>query len=217
MIQRRLAVDEQLAEDRQQAAVEAHFTAKRQRCSGSAGQTVGRQRAQQPAAVGNVQRVMGGGSAPLPAEPRAELEDVAVETSPCRHFRRWNASQAAGPSCDGRCQSFPAESSSSAMPQNSVRPCARSLASAISRSSISDARGHVEFRLDPLPRSCDLGRSSRVRAPHFRAVIRAHLAYLCVPPCSMCTTQPQPSIASMRHDNSHRHHRLREPRPARFP
>eukprot|EP00966_Prymnesium_polylepis_P071103 1651653-Prymnesium_polylepis.1 len=31
-------------------------------------------------------------SAPLPAEPRAELEDVAVATSPSRRSRRWNAS-----------------------------------------------------------------------------------------------------------------------------
>ena len=80
MIQRRLAADEQLAEDRQQAAVEALFTAKRRRCRGSAGQTVGRQRAQQPAAVGNAQRALGGGSAPLPAEPRAELEDVDLSS-----------------------------------------------------------------------------------------------------------------------------------------
>jgi len=38
MIERRLAVGEKLAEDRQQAEVEAHFTAKRQRCRGSAEQ-----------------------------------------------------------------------------------------------------------------------------------------------------------------------------------
>eukprot|EP00966_Prymnesium_polylepis_P209839 4860129-Prymnesium_polylepis.1 len=48
---------------------------------GSAGQTVGRQ---QPAAVGNTQRAVGRCSAPLPAEARAEQEDVAVATSPCR-------------------------------------------------------------------------------------------------------------------------------------
>jgi len=51
MIERRLAVGELLAEDRQQAEVEALFT--------------------------------------LPAEPRAELEDVVVLTSLCpRRFRR---------------------------------------------------------------------------------------------------------------------------------
>eukprot|EP00966_Prymnesium_polylepis_P078333 1816273-Prymnesium_polylepis.1 len=41
-------------------------------CSGSAGQPVGGQCAQQPAAVGNAQRAVGGGSASLPAEPRDE-------------------------------------------------------------------------------------------------------------------------------------------------
>ena len=91
MIQRRLAVDEQLAEDRQQAAVEAHFTAKRQRYSGSAGQTVGRQRAQQPAAVGNAQRALGGGSAPLAPAARAQLEDLVGQASPCQRFRRAGA------------------------------------------------------------------------------------------------------------------------------
>eukprot|EP00966_Prymnesium_polylepis_P233810 5408283-Prymnesium_polylepis.1 len=94
MIERRLVADEQLAvlaEDRQQREVEALFAAKRVRCSGSAGQTVGRQSAQQPAVVGNSQRVVGRGSAPLPAEARAELEDVAVATSPCRPLRRWDA------------------------------------------------------------------------------------------------------------------------------
>eukprot|EP00966_Prymnesium_polylepis_P216222 5005393-Prymnesium_polylepis.1 len=40
MIERRMAVGERLAEDRQQAEVEALFNAKRQRCRGSAGQTV---------------------------------------------------------------------------------------------------------------------------------------------------------------------------------
>eukprot|EP00966_Prymnesium_polylepis_P268015 6191684-Prymnesium_polylepis.1 len=50
-----------------------------------------RPRAKQPAAVGNAQRVVFGGSAPLLAEPRADLEDVAVGTSPCRRFRRWGA------------------------------------------------------------------------------------------------------------------------------
>eukprot|EP00966_Prymnesium_polylepis_P123299 2850829-Prymnesium_polylepis.1 len=34
---------------------------------------------------------MSRGSAPLPAKPRAELEDVVVGTSPCRRSRRWNA------------------------------------------------------------------------------------------------------------------------------
>eukprot|EP00966_Prymnesium_polylepis_P148089 3421038-Prymnesium_polylepis.1 len=38
-----------------------------------------------------VQRAMGRGSAPLPAEPRAEVEDVVVGTSPCRPLRRWKA------------------------------------------------------------------------------------------------------------------------------
>eukprot|EP00966_Prymnesium_polylepis_P124385 2876627-Prymnesium_polylepis.1 len=46
MIESRLAAGEELAEDRQQAQVEAHITAKRQRCRGSAGQGVGRLRAQ---------------------------------------------------------------------------------------------------------------------------------------------------------------------------
>eukprot|EP00966_Prymnesium_polylepis_P283331 6546612-Prymnesium_polylepis.1 len=42
-------------------------------------------------AVGNAQRAVFGGSAPLLAEPRADLEDVAVWTSLCRRFRRWGA------------------------------------------------------------------------------------------------------------------------------
>eukprot|EP00966_Prymnesium_polylepis_P146998 3395097-Prymnesium_polylepis.1 len=51
-----------------------------------ADRSVGRPRAKQTAAVGNVQRAVGGPSAPLPAEARDELEDVVVGTSPCRHF-----------------------------------------------------------------------------------------------------------------------------------
>ena len=150
MIQRRLAVDEQLAEDRQQAAVEAHFTAKRQRCSGSAGQTVGRQRAQQPAAVGNVQRVMGGGSAPLPAEPRAELEDVAVETSPCRHFRRWSALHSSRVCSDQRGANFPAQASGRGLPQNCETCCSSRPAPSGAPPSHGWLRGHVEFGLNPL-------------------------------------------------------------------
>eukprot|EP00966_Prymnesium_polylepis_P009589 221191-Prymnesium_polylepis.1 len=59
MIGRRLAVGEELAKDRQQAQVKALFAAKRVRCTRSAGQTVSRQCAQQPAAVGKAQRVVG--------------------------------------------------------------------------------------------------------------------------------------------------------------
>ena len=94
MIQRRLAADEQLAEDRQQAAVEALFTAKRQRCRGSAGQTVGRQRAQQPAVVGKAQRVLGGGSAPLPAEPEVNCAPRSAHALPRVVVEHLPASQA---------------------------------------------------------------------------------------------------------------------------
>eukprot|EP00966_Prymnesium_polylepis_P029878 694006-Prymnesium_polylepis.1 len=54
-----------------------------QRCRGSAGQTVGRPRAKQSAAVGIAQRAVGGGSAHLfrpKLAPKAELEDVVVGT-----------------------------------------------------------------------------------------------------------------------------------------
>ena len=150
MIQRRLAVDEQLAEDRQQAAVEAHFTAKRQRCSGSAGQTVGRQRTQQPAAVGNAQRALGGGSAPLPAEPRAELEDVAVETSPCRHFRRWNALHSSRVCSGHRGVNFYAQVGPRGVRKNSETCHSSRPAPSGAPPSHGWPRGHVEFRLDPL-------------------------------------------------------------------
>eukprot|EP00966_Prymnesium_polylepis_P156846 3624114-Prymnesium_polylepis.1 len=82
MIERRLAVGEKPAEDRLQAEVEALLSAYRQRYSRSAGQSVGRQRAQQPAVVGKAQRVLGGGCAPLPAEPRAELKMLSSRRPP---------------------------------------------------------------------------------------------------------------------------------------
>ena len=151
MIQRRLAVDEQLAEDRQQAAVEALFTAKRRRCRGSAGQTVGRQRAQQPAAVGNAQRALGGGSAPLPAEPRAELEDVAVETSPCRHFRRWNALHSSRVCSGHRGVNFYAQVGPRGVRKNSEICHSSRPAPSGAHSSHGWLRGHVEFGLHPLP------------------------------------------------------------------
>eukprot|EP00966_Prymnesium_polylepis_P289224 6680570-Prymnesium_polylepis.1 len=47
-------------------------------------------------------RAVSGGSAPLPAAPRAELEDVVVETSPCRPLRRWNALHGSSVSVQGR-------------------------------------------------------------------------------------------------------------------
>ena len=150
MIQRRLAVDEQLAEDRQQAAVEAHFTAKRQRCSGSAGQTVGRQRTQQPAAVGNAQRTLGGGSAPLPAEPRAELEDVAVGTSPCRPLRRWKALHGSSVCSGHGGASFYAQVGPQGLRKNSERCRSSRPAPCGELSSHGWLRGHVEFGLDPL-------------------------------------------------------------------
>ena len=153
MIQRRLAVDEQLAEDRQQAAVEALFTAKRRRCRGSAGQTVGRQRAQQPAAVGNAQRALGGGSAPLPAEPRAELEDVAVGTSPCRRFRRRSARYSSSVCSDHRGASFLAEAGGRPVPQNSEGCSSSRAALAISPSSHGWLRGRgvSAAPLNPFP------------------------------------------------------------------
>eukprot|EP00966_Prymnesium_polylepis_P067524 1568269-Prymnesium_polylepis.1 len=43
------------------------------------------------------------------------------------------------------------------MPQNSVRPCARSSAPSGAPPSISDERGHVEFRPTPLPKTLGLG------------------------------------------------------------
>ena len=51
----------------------------------------GRQCTQQPAAVGSAQRAVGGGIAPLLAEPRAELEDVAwhVTVPAASTFRRF--------------------------------------------------------------------------------------------------------------------------------
>eukprot|EP00966_Prymnesium_polylepis_P146835 3391588-Prymnesium_polylepis.2 len=51
----------------------------------------------------------GGGSAPLMAEPRAELEDVVVETSPCRRFRRWGALHSSRVCSDHRGVNFPAQ------------------------------------------------------------------------------------------------------------
>ena len=156
MIQRRLAADEQLAEDRQQAAVEALFTAKRQRCRGSAGQTVGRQRAQQPAVVGKAQRVLGGGSAPLPAEPRAELEDVVVETSPCRRFRRWGALHSSSVCSGHRGASFCAEARCQGVHKNSETCRSSRLAPSGARPSHGWLRGHVEFGLDPLLTSTGL-------------------------------------------------------------
>eukprot|EP00966_Prymnesium_polylepis_P023128 532182-Prymnesium_polylepis.1 len=70
---------------------------------------MGRPRAKQSAAVGNAQRAVGGGSAPLPAEPRAELEDVVVGTSPCRRSRRWKASHSSRVCSDHRGVNFPAQ------------------------------------------------------------------------------------------------------------
>ena len=136
--------------------VEAHFTAKRQRCSGSAGQTVGRQRTQQPAAVGNAQRALGGGSAPLPAEPRAELEDVAVETSPCRRFRRWDALHSSRVCSDHRRASFPAQVGGLGLPQNSETCCSSRPAPSGAPPSHGWLRGHVEFGLHPLRRRASM-------------------------------------------------------------
>jgi hypothetical protein len=150
MIERRLAVGEKLAEDRQQAEVEALFTAKRQRCRGSAGQTVGRKCAQQPAAVGNAQRALGGGSAPLPAEPRAELEDVAVETSPCRRFRRWDALHSLRVCSDQRGANFPAQVGGRGLPQNCETCHSSRPAPSGARPSHGWLCGHVEFRPTPL-------------------------------------------------------------------
>mmetsp|Transcript_31557 Transcript_31557/g.77789 ORF Transcript_31557/g.77789 Transcript_31557/m.77789 type:complete len:219 (+) Transcript_31557:1100-1756(+) len=112
MIERRLAVGEKLAEDRQQAAVEAHFT--------------------------------------LPAEPRAELEDVAVETSPCRRFRRWDALHSLRVCSDHRRASFPAQVGGLGLPQNSETCCSSRPAPSGAPPSHGWLRGHVEFGLHPL-------------------------------------------------------------------
>ena len=139
-----------LPRTRQQAEVMAHFAAKRQRCRGSAGQTVGRQRAQQPAAVGNAQRALGGGSAPLPAEPRAELEDVAVETSPCRHFRRRSARYSSRVCSGHRGVNFYAQVGPRGVRKNSEICHSSRPAPSGAHSSHGWLRGHVEFRPTPL-------------------------------------------------------------------
>ena len=75
-MQHQLGVHELLAEDRQLAAVEAPFPAKRGRGGGSARQGVGLQGVHPARVVGKGHRVMGGGSAPLAPAARAQLEDL---------------------------------------------------------------------------------------------------------------------------------------------
>ena len=91
MMQHQLGVHELLAEDRQLAAVEAPFPAKRGRGGVSARQGVGQQCVHPARAVGEGHRVVGAGSAPLAAAARAQLEDLVGQASPCRHFRRVGA------------------------------------------------------------------------------------------------------------------------------
>ena len=91
-MQHQQGVHEQLAEDRQLAEVEAHFSAKRGRGGGSARQGVGLQRVHPAGVVGKGHRVVGGGCAPLAAAARAQLEDLVGQASLRRHFRRWGAS-----------------------------------------------------------------------------------------------------------------------------
>ena len=94
-MQHQLGVHELLAEDRQLAEVEAHFSAKRGRGGVSARQGVSLQRVHPARAVGEGHRVMGGGSAPLAPAARAQLEDLVGQASPCQRVRRSDASPTA--------------------------------------------------------------------------------------------------------------------------
>ena len=97
MNERRLAADEQLAEDRQQAKLEAHSPAKRGRRAGSAGHRVAGERAHKRRARRQSRRASGGGHAPLPAGRRAHLHDLVGRASPCRLRLRWGASNLLDP------------------------------------------------------------------------------------------------------------------------
>ena len=130
---------------------------------------MGRQRTQQPAAVGNAQRALGGGSAPLPAEPRAELEDVAVETSPCRRFRRWDALHSSRVCSDHRRANFPAQVGGLGLPQNCETCHSSRPAPSGARPSHGWLCGHVEFRPTPLASLQPIHDGRRARCAGLRA------------------------------------------------
>ena len=179
MIERRLAVGEELAEDRQQAEVEAHFTAKRQRCRGSAGQTVGRPRKKQSAAVGNAQWA----EAAHLFQPNfaPNLKMLSSRRRRAGHFDVGALSTRLHRSsvCSGdRGVNFPAEVGCQPVPQNSETCDSSHTALSGARSSHGWLRGRSNFRLPPLV-------AVALLVPRARCVFSASVSYRrSVPVCT---------------------------------